>query len=198
MFELNTDDPFTQFGVWFQEAEASEPDMANAMTLATADADGRPSARIVLLKDFDSSGFVFYTNCDSPKGQELTINPFASLNFYWKSSQRQVRIEGPIGRVSDQEADEYFATRPRGSQLGAWASRQSQPLASRQSLIDEVDRFDKEYGNSSVPRPPFWSGFRLMPLFVEFWQAGEFRLHDRFGFSRSAEGDAWATTRMYP
>ncbi len=198
MFEPETDDPFEQFRRWLSEAEAAEVNDANAMTLATADSDGRPSARIVLLKDFDARGFAFYTNTESQKGRHLEVNPFASLCFHWKSMRRQVRVEGPVISVSDLEADEYYASRPRGSRIGAWASQQSRPLADRPTLLAAVARFDAEYENRDVPRPSYWSGYRLTPMRIEFWQDGEFRLHDRFVFSRASDGAAWTVQRLFP
>ncbi|MEQ9333892.1 pyridoxamine 5'-phosphate oxidase [Thalassobaculum sp.] len=198
MFEPDTDDPFEQFRRWFAEAEASEPNDANAMTLATADSDGRPSARIVLLKDFDARGFAFFTNTESQKGRQLEVNPFAALCFHWKSVRRQVRIEGAVTSVGDDEADAYYASRPRGSRIGAWASQQSRPLADRPALLAAVSRFEAEYDGKDVPRPPYWSGYRLTPLRVEFWQDGEFRLHDRFLFTRSGEGAPWTVQRLFP
>lgn len=198
MFEPETDDPFEQFRRWFAEAEASEPNDPNAMTLATADADGRPSARIVLMKDFDARGFAFYTNTESQKGRNLEVNPFAALCFHWKSLRRQVRVEGPVASVSDADADAYFASRARGSRIGAWASQQSRPLADRPTLLAAVARFDAEHAGDDVPRPSYWSGYRLMPLRIEFWHDGEFRLHDRFVFSRTADGAPWSVQRLYP
>ncbi len=197
-FEPQTDDAFAQFRTWFAEAEASEVNDANAMTLSTADSDGRPSARIVLMKEFDDKGVVFYTNTESKKGRDLTVNPFASLLFHWKSVRRQVRFEGPVTSVSVAEADSYYASRPRLSRIGAWASQQSRPVADRATLVAAVDRFDAEYPGEAVPRPPYWSGYRLSPLRVEFWQDGEFRLHDRFVFSRPSEGQPWSIQRLYP
>jgi len=198
MFEPETDDPFEQFRRWFAAAEASEPNDANAMTLATADSDGRPAARIVLLKDFDSRGFAFFTNTESQKGRHLELNPFAALCFHWKSVRRQVRIEGPVASVGDDEADAYYASRPRGSRIGAWASQQSRPLADRPTLLAAVARFEAEYVGRDVPRPTYWSGYRLTPLRIEFWQDGEFRLHDRFVFARPADGAPWTVQRLFP
>ncbi|NQW11000.1 MAG: pyridoxamine 5'-phosphate oxidase [Alphaproteobacteria bacterium] len=198
MFEPTTDDPFEQFQAWFAEAEASESNDPNAMTLATANADGRPSVRIVLLKGFDAHGFVFYTNLESQKGRELEVNPFAALLFHWKSRHRQVRINGAVTLVPPAEADAYYGSRERGSRIGAWASQQSRPLADRVTLTAAVERFEAQYEGKTVPRPPYWSGYRLMPLRFEFWQDGEFRLHDRFVFERSAEGQSWAVQRLYP
>jgi pyridoxamine 5'-phosphate oxidase len=198
MFEPNTDDPFALFATWYTDAQASEPKDANAMTVATADPAGRPSARILLLKDADERGFVFYTNFESRKGDELAVNPFAALCFHWKTLARQVRVEGPIVKVSDAEADAYFESRARLSQTGAWASRQSQPLASREALLGAVREFEAEYENRDIPRPPYWTGARVVPLRIEFWQDGDFRLHDRFVYSRSSEGSAWTITRLNP
>lgn len=198
MFEPDTDDPFALFGRWFADAEASEPNDPNAMTLATADTDGRPSARIVLLKDVDARGFAFYTNTESQKGRQLEINPFAALCFHWKAQRRQVRVEGPVTGVTEAEADAYYQSRARGSRIGAWASQQSRPLADRPTLLAAVARFEAEYEGSEVPRPPYWSGYRLTPLRIEFWQDGEFRLHDRFVFSRSSDGAPWTVQRLHP
>lgn len=198
MFEPDTDNPFQLFDDWLKAASETEPNDPNAMTVATADADGRPSARILLLKGFDEKGFVFFSNMESQKGQEITANPFVALCFHWKSMRRQVRVTGPVTRVTDEEADDYFNSRPRGSRVGAWASQQSRPLADRSTLMTAVENADREYPGDAVPRPPYWTGWRLTPLAIEFWQDGEFRLHDRFRFSRASEGDAWAVNRLYP
>jgi len=198
MFEPNTNDPFVQFNKWFTEAKAAEPHDANAMAVATADSDGRPSARIVLLKGLDDRGFVFYTNYESRKGLEMTLNPFAALCFHWKTLGRQVRVEGPVTTVTDFESDHYFASRPRLSQTGAWASQQSRPLTSRKVLLDAVAKFETEYSGREIPRPPYWKGTRVIPLQIEFWQSGEYRLHDRYRFARSAEGRDWTVTRLNP
>ena len=198
MFELDTDNPFDLFARWFADAEANEPNDPNAMSVATADADGRPSVRILLLKGFDESGFVFYSNLESHKGQELLVNPFCALGFHWKSLRRQVRVEGAVARVTDAEADAYFQSRARGSRIGAWASQQSRPLADRQMLLDAVARFEAQYEGGEVPRPPYWSGFRVVPVAIEFWQDGAFRLHDRFRFTRPADGEPWKVARLYP
>ncbi len=179
-----------------REAEASEPEDPNAMALATADADGLPDVRMVLLKGFDANGFVFYTNVDSAKGEELAANPKAALVLHWKSLRRQIRARGPVERVSDEEADAYFASRRRESRLGAIASRQSRPLADRQTLMDEVAVLDERFGEGPVPRPSNWTGFRIVPTAIEFWQNGEFRLHDRVRFVRDGEG--WRGQRLYP
>lgn len=189
-------EPFGWFKQWYEEAEAAEPIDPNAMSLATIGEDGLPSVRIVLLKEWDRRGFVFYTNLLSDKGRSLAARPQASLNFYWKSLGRQVRISGGVERVSEEEADVYFASRPRISQLGAWASKQSRALESRAALLARVDEVDKAYGEGAVPRPPHWSGYRVAPRKIEFWQAGEFRLHDRFLFTRMME--EWKIERLYP
>lgn len=197
-FEPQTDDPFEHFRIWFAEAEASEVNDPNAMTLATAGSDGRPSARIVLMKEIDESGVVFYTNTESQKGMQLAVNPFAALLFHWKSVRRQVRFEGPVSPVTPAEADAYYDSRPRNSRIGAWASQQSRPLADRTTLMQAVERFDDEYPGETVPRPPYWSGYRLAPLRIEFWHDGAFRLHDRFVFSRQADGHPWSVQRLFP
>ncbi len=189
-------DPFALFARWFAEAEASEPNDPNAMTLATATREGHPSARIVLLKEYDARGFVFYTNNESRKGGELAANPRAALLFHWKSALRQVRIEGPTERVSEAEADAYFASRPRLSRLGAWASEQSRPLADRALLESRVAEADARFPGEDIPRPPHWSGTRVRPEYFEFWQDMPFRLHDRLVFRRA--GEAWETWRLFP
>ncbi|MDE0810609.1 MAG: pyridoxamine 5'-phosphate oxidase [Alphaproteobacteria bacterium] len=198
MFEPHTKDPFMLFKAWFADAESSEANDPNAMTVATADATGRPSARIVLLKGVDERGFVFYTNFESRKGDELAVNPFVALCFHWKSLTRQVRVEGPVVKVSDAEADAYFASRARLSQTGAWASRQSKPLASRDALLDAVRETKGQYEGLDIPRPPFWTGARVTPIRIEFWHDGEYRLHDRFVFTREYEAQEWTITRLNP
>ena len=198
MFDLDTNDPFDLFDRWFKDAEAAEPNDPNAMTVATVDAEGRPSARILLLKGVDSAGFVFYTNFEGRKGRELLGNPHCALCFHWKSLMRQVRIEGPVEQVTDAEADAYFQSRRRGSRIGAWASLQSEPLADRETLLARVDEYTRKFDGGEVPRPAHWSGFRLVPRAIEFWQDGEFRLHDRFVFSRDAPNAPWSTQRLYP
>ena len=189
-------EPFARFAAWMAEATAREPNDPNALCLATATPEGRPSARMVLLKGVDARGFVFYTNLESRKGQELIANPFAALCFHWKSLQRSVRVEGPVERVSDSEADAYYASRARGSRIGAWASRQSRPLEGRFALEKAVADYTLKFGLAEIPRPPFWSGFRLVPDRLEFWQDMPFRLHDRLVFHRAGAG--WRTEALYP
>ncbi|MGH7080678.1 MAG: pyridoxamine 5'-phosphate oxidase [Acetobacteraceae bacterium] len=188
--------PFVLFEEWFAAAGESEPRDPNAMTLATCSNDGAPSARMVLLKGWDERGFVFYTNLESRKGRELTANPRAALLFYWKSLSRQIRIEGTIGPVSAAEADQYYASRPRMARIGAWASEQSRPLGARAELEARVAAFEARYPAELVPRPPYWSGFRLTPSRFEFWQEQPFRLHERRSFVRAAAG--WHTGMLYP
>lgn len=188
--------PITAFEAWLAEAEKTEPNDPNAMTLATATAGGIPSARMVLLKGVDDRGFVFYTNLGSRKSQELLENPCAALCFHWKSRRRQVRVEGRVEPVGDAEADDYFASRPRMSQIGAWASKQSQRMAGRFEFEARVARFTARFHVAPVPRPPFWSGFRLLPGRIEFWEDRPFRLHMRYVFSRSDDG--WSTEELYP
>ena len=194
-------DPLKIFASWMAEAEAGEPNDANAMALATVGADGMPSQRMVLLKGYDEDGFVFYTNYQSRKGGQLLGQPKAALLFHWKSLRRQIRVEGPVETVSDEEADAYFASRPKRSQIGAWASRQSRTLAGRFELEKRVARFGAKYAIGAVPRPPHWSGFRVLPLRIEFWKDGAFRLHDRLVYHRQdghqQDGD-WRTERLYP
>jgi len=189
-------DPFAFFAAWFAEAQQSEAVDANAMTLATTTQEGFPSARIVLLKGWDETGFVFYTNKESRKGSELRENPHAALLFHWKSLARQVRIEGNVTDVTDAEADAYYATRARVSRLGAWASIQSRPLPARAELERRVAEFEARYPGEDVPRPPYWSGYRVVPRRIEFWQDMPFRLHDRTVFSR--EGTGWVAGKLYP
>lgn len=192
------EDPFEWFSRWLQEAKGSTEPEPTAMSLATVGPEGIPTVRIVLLKDFDRKGFVFYTNLKSEKGRDLQERPVAGLNFLWKALGRQVRIEGAVEAVTAEEADAYFAIRPRGSQIGAWASEQSRPLESRERLEAEVQRVEEEYRGRDVARPPHWSGFRLIPGRIEFWEAGEFRLHDRIEFRRSDEESPWERRRLFP
>ena len=195
MDEIAEVEPLALFERWLDEAWKGEPN-AHAMTLATATREGRPSARLVLLKGLDRRGFVFYTNLESRKSEELFANPHAALCFLWKSLNRQVRVEGPVEQVGDDEADAYFASRPRDSQIGAWASDQSRPLDSREALERRVDRFTRRFGVAAVPRPPYWSGFRIVPRRIEFWQERPFRLHDRWLYIR--DGEAWQRQRLFP
>ena len=191
-------DPLELFRAWYAEAEAQESHNPNAMALATVGADGMPSVRMVLLKQADADGFVFYTNLQSRKGVQLDRTPKAALCFYWKSLDRQVRVEGPVEPVSETEADAYFASRPRQSQLGAWASKQSRPLESKHALEKRVMQVAAKYPLGRVPRPPDWSGFRLVPERIEFWREGHFRMHDRLLYLREAAGGTWSTQRLYP
>jgi pyridoxamine 5'-phosphate oxidase len=190
-------EPFHLFAEWFEQAKKSEPNDPNAMALATVDADGLPNCRMVLLKDFDDQGFVFYTNLESAKGKELREAPLAALVFHWKSLQRQVRVRGPVNPVSTAEADAYFASRARLSQIGAWASKQSTPLESRFALEQACARYTAKFVVGSVPRPEHWSGFRLVPSAIEFWQDRPFRLHDRLVYRRAAPS-SWSKARLYP
>jgi len=189
-------DPFALFDEWYAQARQSEINDSNAMALATADERGRPSARMVLLKGHGPDGFVFYTNFEGRKAGELLDNPHAALLFHWKSLRRQVRIEGPVGRVDEAAADAYFATRSRDSQLGAWASDQSQPLESREVFMARYEEMRARFEGGPVPRPPHWSGFRVKPQRIEFWQDREHRLHERRLFTR--HGDEWHEGMLYP
>jgi pyridoxamine 5'-phosphate oxidase len=191
------DDPFALFETWFAEAKASEPNDADAMALATADGAGNPSVRMVLLKGYGPSGFIFYTNEGSVKGEELAENPHAALLFHWKSLRRQIRIEGRVERVSDADADTYFATRSRDSQLGAWASDQSRPLESRELFLRRFDEAAARFDGSPVPRPSCWGGYRVVPLIIEFWQDRPGRLHERRLFL-AQEGGSWDDWLLYP
>lgn len=191
-------EPFALFGEWLKEAEQSEVNDPNALALATVDETGLPNVRMVLLKGFDVEGFVFYTNFESRKGQEILGQKKAAMVFHWKSLRRQVRIRGPVEVVSDAEADEYFASRARGSRLGAWASKQSRPLESRFALEKAVAEYTARYPFGEIPRPPHWSGFRLKPTSIEFWHDRPFRLHDRVEFRRETPESPWAKVRMYP
>ena len=192
------EDPFALFGEWFEAAEGAEPNDANAMSLATVDELGQPDVRIVLLKALDSRGFTFFTNFESAKGCQLLATRRAALCFHWKSLRRQVRVRGPIETVSDTEADAYFASRPRGSRIGAWASQQSRPLESRQALADRVAELETVYGEDDIPRPSHWSGFRVIPFAIEFWQDGAYRLHDRALFERDEPEAPWGLKRLNP
>jgi pyridoxamine 5'-phosphate oxidase len=190
-------DPFVKFQDWMKEAWAHEPEDANAMTLATATPEGMPSARIVLLKGADARGFVFYTNTQSRKGDELTANAQAALLFHWKTLGRQIRIEGLVEGVTNTEADAYFATRPRISRLGAWASDQSRNLPERTELERRLAHYEAAYPGDEIPRPPHWSGYRIIPARFEFWQNMPFRLHDRTVYTKSA-ADGWMINKLYP
>lgn len=191
-------EPFALFEAWLAEAEKAEPNDPNAMALATADADGFPNVRMVLLKSADSSGFVFYSNCESAKGGELAANMKAAAVFHWKSLRRQVRIRGPVVLVADAEADAYFASRPLQSRIGAWASQQSRPLESRFALETSVAKYSAKFALARIPRPPYWKGYRILPLYLEFWSDGAFRLHDRIVFRRESPQDAWYKEQLYP
>ncbi len=192
------DEPFALFTAWLKDATASEPRDPTAMTLATVDTDGLPNARMVLLKAADERGFVFYTNIDSQKGRELDARSQAALVFHWKSLNRQIRLRGSVERVTPEEADAYFATRPKQAQIGAWASKQSAPLESRLAFEKAVAFYAAKYAIGTVPRPPNWSGYRIVPLRMEFWQDRPFRLHDRIEFRRERPGAPWSKTRLYP
>ena len=192
------DDPFALFAAWLEEATASEPRDPTAMTLATVDADGLPNARMVLLKGADARGFVFFTNMGSQKGRELDAHPKAALVFHWKSLNKQVRVRGHVEHVTDEEADAYFATRAKQAQIGAWASQQSRPLESRLAFEKAIAVYAAKYALGTVPRPPYWSGYRIVPRVMEFWQDRPFRLHDRIDFRRTAPDAPWTKTRLYP
>jgi pyridoxamine 5'-phosphate oxidase len=189
-------EPFALFSQWLEDATLSEPNDPNAVALATVDADGMPNVRMVLLKAFDGRGFVFYTNLESQKGVELLSSMKAAMCFHWKSLRRQVRVRGAVELVSDAEADAYFATRPRGSRIGAWASKQSRVLESRFALEKAVAEYTAKHVVGEIPRPAHWSGFRLLPQVIEFWHDRPFRLHDRIRFTRAGEG--WEKERLYP
>jgi pyridoxamine 5'-phosphate oxidase len=189
-------DPISLFDEWFKAAGEKEPNDPNAVALATVGGDGAPAVRMVLLKGVDPRGFVFYTNLESRKGGHLLSHPKAALCFHWKSRKRQVRVEGEVEQVTAEEADAYFATRARTSQIGAWASQQSRPLPGRFELEKRVALFTAKFGIGAVPRPPHWSGFRILPKLIEFWEERPFRLHDRLVYHR--DGDGWRTERLYP
>ncbi|MBA8908786.1 pyridoxamine 5'-phosphate oxidase [Aminobacter ciceronei] len=190
-------EPFQLFASWLKDATASEPNDPTALALATVDTDGLPDVRMVLLKGFDEHGFVFYTNFESAKGREILATMKAAMCFHWKSLRRQVRVRGPVEIVTDAEADEYFASRPRGSRIGAWASKQSRPLESRFALEKAVAEYTARHVIGDIPRPPHWSGFRIVPSQIEFWHDRPFRLHDRVVFTRTKDG-GWDKDRLYP
>lgn len=189
-------DPLALFHKWFQDAVKSGVYLPESMALGTATPEGKPSVRLVLLKGYDPRGFVFFTNYGSRKAAELDANPQATLVFHWPILQRQIRIEGQAGKVTQEESEAYFHSRPRGSQIGAWASRQSQPMASRRELEDQVRKYEEEFKAGKVPLPSFWGGFRLEPVSIEFWQGRASRLHDRIKFVK--EGENWSRLRLYP
>lgn len=191
-------DPFALFSQWFAEAKASEPNDPDAVALATVDEQGLPDVRMVLLKQADAAGFVFYTNEESNKGRELAANPKAALVAHWKSIRKQVRVRGPVERAGLAESDAYFASRSRMSRVGAWASRQSRPLDSRKTFEDAVAEIERRFADQEVPRPPHWRGYRIVPLMIEFWADRPFRLHDRVAFARAAPHLPWQRTRLYP
>lgn len=191
-------EPMKTFSEWLQLAEKSEPNDPTAMALATVDSSGLPNVRMVLMRRFDDDGIVFFTNYESQKGDEILANHKAAVCFHWKSLRKSVRIRGIVEEVSDQEADEYFRSRPRGSRIGAWASKQSRPLESRFALEKEVARYAARFGIGEIPRPSYWSGFRIRPLSVEFWSDGQFRLHDRERYDRATLDGEWTVTRLYP
>jgi pyridoxamine 5'-phosphate oxidase len=189
-------EPFRLFAEWLEDATGNEPNDPNGVALATVDPDGLPNVRMVLLKGFDERGFVFYTNFESAKGREILASRKAAMCFHWKSLRRQVRVRGPVEVVSDAEADEYYATRPRGSRIGAWASKQSRPLESRFALEKAAAEYTAKFAVGAIPRPDYWSGFRIVPTSIEFWHDRPFRLHDRVLFTRTEDG--WEKTRLYP
>ncbi|WP_421792341.1 pyridoxamine 5'-phosphate oxidase [Hyphobacterium sp.] len=193
---FNREEPFALFADWFADAKSKEPNDPNAMALATVDADGLPDVRMVLLKGYDQDGFVFYTNLESAKGEQLLATKKAALCFHWKSLRRQIRVRGDVTSVSAEEADEYFNSRARDSRIGAWASKQSRPLESRFALEKAVAKEAARFGVGNVPRPAHWSGFRLIPTQIEFWRDRPFRLHDRLVFHRDKSG--WSQERLYP
>jgi len=195
---IEADEPLRLFAAWFEQATRSEPRDPTAMSLATVDADGLPNVRMVLMKGFGEDGFVFYTNIESQKGRELDRDHKAALLFHWKSVNRQVRLRGPVERIEDADADAYFATRPRLTQIGAWASKQSAPLESPHAFEKAIALYAAKFAIGTVPRPPNWTGYRLRPLVIEFWQERPFRLHDRLEFRRETFDAPWRKTRLYP
>lgn len=192
------DDPMVLFSAWMADALKHEPNEPEAMALATVNGEGRPNVRMVLLKAADSEGFVFYTNLESAKGEELIAQPWAALCFHWKSIRRQIRVRGSVSQASADEADNYFATRPKDSQIGAWASAQSRPMEARFAFEREIARYAAKFALSRVPRPSWWSGFRVVPLEIEFWRDRPFRLHDRLVYRRESSDASWRVERLYP
>ena len=192
------EEPYALFGEWFTEACKAEPNDPNAMSLATVDTDGLPDVRMVLMKGYDTEGFVFYSHIASQKGRELAANPKAALLFHWKSLRRQIRIRGNVSPVTDAEADAYFATRPKDSQIGAWASPQSRPMEGRWVFEKRIGEYAMKYALAKVPRPPNWTGWRITPLRIEFWRDRPFRLHDRLVYSRDSTAEPWRTERLFP
>ncbi len=193
--EMN-DQPLLQFKKWFKEAETAGVNEPNTMTLATVDSQGQPTIRVVLLKEITDQGLIFYSNFNSRKGKELALHPKAAINFYWQAVERQVRLDGSISKIPDSKSDAYFKTRPRGSQLGAWVSAQSETIPSRKYLEDELERYTERFANQEIPRPPHWGGYLLTPTSVEFWQGGKNRLHDRILYS--AREERWVRSRLAP
>jgi pyridoxamine 5'-phosphate oxidase len=192
------EDPIALFDAWMEEAKKSEPSDPNAMAVASVDAHGHPNVRMVLLKEANANGFVFFTNYESAKGAEYLADPFAALCFHWKSIARQVRVRGPIAKVSEAESDAYFATRAKDSQIGAWASPQSRPMEGRFAFEKQVAKYAAKYAMTKAPRPPYWGGFRVTPLEIEFWRNRPFRLHDRLVYCRDAADAPWRTERLFP
>ncbi len=192
------DEPMALFRLWLEEAVGSEINDPEAMTLCTVDGDGLPDARMVLCKGADERGLVFYTNAESAKGRELAEQPRAAALFHWKSLRRQARFRGVVSEIEGAEADAYFASRPRGSRLGAWASQQSRPLESRAALEAAVEDYARQFGDGDIPRPAYWRGYRIAPVEIEFWRDGPFRLHDRIRFSRETPEQPWRKQRLYP
>ena len=193
-----SNEPFDKFNQWFEDAKANEKNDPNAMALATVDKNSVPNVRMVLLKEFTPNGFVFYTNFESQKGLEIAESPSVAACFHWKSIRKSVRIRGPVEVVSEKEADDYFNSRPRDSRIGAWASQQSRPLESRFALEKEVAKFAAKFAVGKVPRPSYWSGYRIIPIYFEFWSDRPFRLHERILYSRESGQDSWRIVRLYP